>query len=251
MQNASGRYSRQVNLLATPLLQAALMPLRGCEAAPQLDLSLDQDLSSAPLIPLLELVRTTADIKPDEAAHLVDLAGGPQVLLARLPDELAWITPPQLLEVEDEDGEREPAVQAYVRVISEKGTDRFARRRRAALGANAGGGAPGEARGIRFPVAGRHALDGWRLQRQYPRERLPGPAQFAWNRAQARAIDRLVGAPQETGRTASLASLIRELNQRLDEAANPYLRMEPPRSAGVCSSTRRYVARFCAAAACR
>lgn len=213
-------------------LQAALMPLRGCEPVPRLDLSFDQDLSSAPLIPLLELVRTTAEIKPDEAARMVDLAGGPQALLARLPDELSWITPPQLLEVEDEDGERELTVQAYVRVISEKvQTDLHGdvvRLCELMLAA-----APQAKRAVSDSLlpdgtslmAGGYSVNSKRI----PRGNLPGPAQIAWNRAQARAIDRLVGAPQETRRTASLASLIRELNQRLDEAANLYLRMESPK----------------------
>ncbi|WP_404934597.1 hypothetical protein [Nitratireductor sp. L15S-10] len=213
-------------------LQAALMPLRGCEEPPRLDLSLSQDLSCAPLIPLLELVRTMADIKPDEAARLVDLAGGPQALLARLPDELAWITPPELLEAEGDDGERELAVQAHVRVISEKvQTDLHGdvvRLCELMLAA---------APQARLAVSDSLLPDGTPLMvggysfnsKRIYRERLPGTAQIAWNRAQARAIDRLVGAPQETGRTASLASLIRELNQRLDEAANLYLRMEPPK----------------------
>ncbi|KSV75587.1 hypothetical protein N185_17255 [Sinorhizobium sp. GW3] len=213
-------------------LQAALMPLRGCEAAPRLDLSLDQDLSNTPLIPLLELVRTTAEIKPDEAAHLVDLAGGPDALLSRLPDELAWITPPQLLEVERDDGGRELAVQAYVRLISDKiQTDLhgdIVRLCELMLAA-----APQARRAISdslLPDGTAMVVGGRSLNRKcIPRENLPSPAQIAWSRAQARAIDRLVGAPQETGRTASLASLIRELNQRLDEAANLYLRMEPPK----------------------
>lgn len=206
-------------------LQAALMPLRGCEAAPQLNLSIDQDLSTAPLIQLLEVVRTTGGIKPNEAAHLVDLAGGPQALLARLPDELAWITPPQLLEVVGDDGERELAVQAHVRVISETvQTDLHGdvvRLCELMLAA-----APQAKLAISDTLLpdGR-SVNGIRISRG----NLPGPAQIAWNRAQARAIDRLVGAPQETGRTASLASLISELNQRLDEAANLYLRMEPPK----------------------
>ncbi|MBX3488722.1 hypothetical protein [Parvibaculum sp.] len=213
-------------------LQAALMPLRGCEAAPRLDMSLDRDLSSAPLIPLLELIRTTTEIKPDEAARLVDLAGGSQSLLARLPDELAWITLPHLIEAEGDDTERELTVEAYVRVISETvQTDLHGdvvrlcelmlaaapQARRAVSDSLLPDGTP--------LMVGGSSVNSKRI----PRGNLPGPAQIAWNRAQARAIDRLVGAPQETGRTASLASLIGELNQRLDEAANIYLRMELPK----------------------
>lgn len=213
-------------------LQAALMPLRGCESPPRLNLSLDRDLSSAPLIPLLELVRTKAEIEPDEAARLVDLAGGAQSLLARLRDELAWITPPQLIEVEGDGGMRELAVQAYVRVVSETvQTDLHGdvvrlcelmlaaapQARLAVSDCLLPDGTP--------VMVGGHSVNGKRI----PRRNLPGPARIAWSRAQARAIDRLVGAPQETGRMASLASLIGELNQRLDEAANLYLRMEPPK----------------------
>ncbi len=232
LDNVSKLSLEAIDLETYHRLQAALMPLRGCEAPPRLDLSLDQDLSSAPLIPLLELVRTTAEIRPGEAVRLVDLAGGPQSLLARLPDELAWITPPQLLEVEGDDGERELAVQAHVRMISETvQTDlngdvvRLCELMLAAVPQ------------ARLAVSDSLLPDGTPLMvggysvnsKSISRKNLPGPAQIAWNRAQARAIDRLVGAPQETGRTASLASLIRELNQRLDEAANLYLRMEPPK----------------------
>lgn len=221
-----------MDLEAFHRLQAALMPLRGCESMPRLGQSLDQDLSSAPLIPLLELVRTTVEVNPDEAARLVDLAGGSQALLTRLPDELAWITPPQLLEVECDDGERELAVRAYVRVISET------------VQADVHGDVMrlcelmvAAAPQARLAIADSLLPDGTPLlaggvsinSKRIPRENLPGPAKIAWNRAQARAIDRLVGAPQETGRTASLAELIRELSLRLDEATNLYLRMEPPK----------------------
>jgi hypothetical protein len=213
-------------------LQAAMMPLRGCERSPQLDLSFSQDLSSAPLLSLLELVRTMAEIEPDEAVRLVDLAGGPQALLARLPDELAWITPPEMLEVEGDDGARLLAVQAYVRVISE-GVQSDLHGDVVRLCELMLAAAPQAKLAISdsllpdgTPVmASNHSINSKRI----PREALPGAAKIAWTRAQARAIDRLVGAPQETGRTASLASLIRELNQRLEEAANLYLRMEQPK----------------------
>lgn len=221
-----------LDLEAFHRLHAALMPLRGCEVAPQLDLSLSQDLSGAPLLPLLELVRTVAASKPDEAARLVHLAGGSEALLARLPDELAWVTPAQLLDVEDEDGVREMAVEAYIRVISDKVQpdlhEDVVRLCELMLAA-----APQAKLAVSDSIlpdgstlkAGGHSLNSKRIRR----DRLPGPAQIAWNRAQIRAIDRLVGARQETGRTATLASLITELNQRLDEAANLYLRMERPK----------------------
>lgn len=230
LDDASKLNFQAIDLETYHRLQAALMPLRGCEAPPRLNISLDQDLSGIPLISLLELVRTTAEIKPDEAARLVDLAGGSHALLARLPDELAWVTSPQLLEVKGDNGERELAVQAHVRVISEKvQTDlhgdvvrlcelMLAAAPRAKLAISDSllpDGSP--------LMTGDYSVNSKRI----PRKNLPGPAQIAWNRAQARAIDRLVGAPQETGRTASLASLIRELDRRIDEAANLYLRMEP------------------------
>ncbi|MER8855619.1 hypothetical protein NKH94_29235 [Mesorhizobium australicum] len=211
-------------------LQAALLPLRGCSKAPSLDLPVDQDLSVAPLLPLLEFIRTTWDIKASESGRLVDLAGGSLALLARLRDEIPWITAPRLVEIEGEEcGGREIAVEANVRVISDAVQNDLhgdvVRLCELMLVA-----AP-EARralsdtilpdGASLMVAG-HSLNSKRI----PRESLPSPARVAWNRAQARAVDRLVGAPQETGRTASLAQLIEELSQRLDEAANLYLRME-------------------------
>lgn len=233
LEDVSGLYIHHIDLETLHRLQAALMPLRGCSKAPSLDLPLDQDLSAAPLLPLLEFIRTTWDIKATESARLVDLAGGSLALLARLRDEIPWITAPRLVEVEGEDGGgREAAVEANVRVISDAvQTDLHGdvvRLCELMLVA-----AP-EARralsdtilpdGSSLKVAGQ-SLNSKRI----PRESLPSPARVAWNRAQARAVDRLVGAPQETGRTASLANLIEELSRRLDEAANLYLRMEKPK----------------------
>lgn len=232
LDDASNLNSQEVDLETYHHLQAALIPLRGCEAPPQLNLSVDQDLSSVPLITLLELVRTTAETKPDEATRLVDLAGGPQALLKRLPDELAWITSPQLLEVEGEDGTSSMAVQAHVRVISEKvQTDLHGDVvRLCELMLAAAPQAKLAVSDTVLPDGTSLMVGGYSINsKRIPRGNLPGPALIAWNRAQARAIDRLVGGSQETGRTASLANLIRELNQRLDEAANLYLRMEPPK----------------------
>lgn len=232
LDDVSSLDMRAVDLEGLHRLQAALMPLRGSSNAPSLDLTIDQDLSEAPLLPLLELVRTTGDIKPFEAGRLVELAGGSLALLARLRDELPWITPPRLVEIEGEDdGDPELAVEAYVRVISETvQTDLHSdvvRLCELMLSA-----APEASRAISDTLL----PDGTPLMarersinsKRIPRENLPGPARIAWNRAQARAVDRLVGAPQETGRTASLASLIEELVRRLDEAATFYLRMEKP-----------------------
>lgn len=232
LEDASGLDIHHIDLETLHRLQAALMPLRGCSKAPSLDLPIDQDLSSAPLLPLLEFIRTTWDIKATESARLVDLAGGSLALLARLRDEVPWITAPRLMEIEGEDGGREAAVEANVRVIADAvQTDLHGdvvRLCELMLVA-----AP-EARralsdtilpdGSSLKVAG-HSLNSKRI----PRESLPSPARVAWNRAQARAVDRLVGAHQETGRTASLAQLIEELSQRLDEAANLYLRVEKPK----------------------
>ncbi len=213
-------------------LQAALMPLRGCRAAPQFDLTIDQDLSEVPVIPLLEFVRTTEEVSPPQAARLIELAGGSESVLARLRDELPWITTPRLTQFEDEEtGVSELAVEGYVRIISETvQTDLHGdvvrlcelmlaaapEARRAVSDALTPTGDPLMVQGRSFN------------RKRIPRGNLPGPARIAWTRAQARAVDRLVGAPQQTGRTASLASLIEELARRLDEAATFYLRMEQP-----------------------
>lgn len=223
---------REFELEDVHRLQAALLPLRGCPVAPEFDLTINQDLSQVPVIPLLEFVRTTDEVSPPQAARLVELAGGSEALLSRLRDELPWITSPGLMDLEDEEnGDTEVAVEGYVRIISETvQTDLHGdvvrlcelmlaaapEARRAISDALLPTGSP--------MMLGDRSLNSKRI----PRGNLPGPARVAWTRVQARAIDRLVGAPQETGRTASLASLIEELARRLDEAATFYLRMEQP-----------------------
>ncbi len=212
-------------------LQAALMPLRGCEAPPQLHLSPNLDVTSAPLIPLLELIRTTAEIAPNEAVRIVDLAGGPRTLLGRLPNEVAWITLPQLVYIEDDDGTESLVAQGYVRIISEDiQTDLHGDVVRLCELMLAASQTICAVSDSLLPDGTPLMADGYSVNsKRIARENLPCPARIAWSRAQARAIDRLVGAPQETGRTASIASLIEELSRRLDEAANFYLRMEPPK----------------------
>lgn len=232
LEDLGGLDMRECDLEDIHRLQAALMPLRGCPDAPQLDLTINQDLSGVAVIPLLELVRTTEEVSPPQAARLIELAGGAEALLTRLRDELPWISPPRLIDFEIEEASGpEVAVEGYVRIISETvQTDLHGdvvRLCELMLAA---------APEARWAISDALLPTGTPLmlreqsfnRKRIPRGNLPGPARVAWTRAQARSIDRLVGAPQETGRTASLASLIEELVRRLDEAATFYLRMEQP-----------------------
>jgi hypothetical protein len=57
---------------------------------------------------------------------------------------------------------------------------------------------------------------------------LPTTARVAWTRAALRAVQRLVGAPNQSERIAALATAVSELASRLEEAAESYCRGEQP-----------------------
>jgi hypothetical protein len=60
------------------------------------------------------------------------------------------------------------------------------------------------------------------------RRALPSPARVAWNRAQVRALTRLVAAPSDTQRTTSLAAAVREIADWVRQAGDFYCRAERP-----------------------
>lgn len=209
-------------------LQAALMPLKGAASAPDFKLKIadDQDLSPADLIPFLEIVRTTRDIDPEQADRLVSAAGGEQALLDRLTAELPWVTI-QGLRLDGED----MAVEGHVHMISDEfQIDLHAEVvRLCELMLAAAGSASIAIADVILPDGRLFAVGDYRPNaKRIAREALPTAARIAWNRAQSRAIQRLIAAPQDTGRTKSLATSIVELSSRLDEAIVFYLRKDAP-----------------------
>lgn len=228
----SSLVNQKIDYDAYHRLQASLVPLRGCKTPPNINFSLHFDISTTPLIQVLELLRTASVVASNDADRILSVAGGSKALLERLPDELAWITRPKLLEVELECGGKELVVEGFVRVVSgDLQTNLHAdvvRLCELMLAA-----APEATRAVSdtiLPNGQSLVFNGHSCNRkQIARENLPAPAKIAWSRAQGRAIDRLVSATQDTQRTASIAMLISELNQKLDEAANLYLRMEKPK----------------------
>jgi hypothetical protein len=209
-------------------LQAALMPLKGAASAPDFKLKIadDQDLSPADLIPFLEIVRTTRDMDPEQADRLVAAAGGEQALLDRLAFELPWVT----IRGCRQDGE-DRVVEGYVHLISDEfQVDLHAEViRLCELMLAAAGSASIAIADVMMPDGRLFAVGDYRPNaKRIAREALPTPSRIAWNRAQSRAIQRLIAAPQDTGRTKSLASSIVELSSRLDEAIVFYLRKDQP-----------------------
>ena len=208
-------------------LIATLLPLEGCPTGPELTFSVDQNLFPLPLIPLLETIRTAHEVGLQFAQRLVDAAGGTDVLLERLYCELPWVTRPVFDETSDM-----PSISADVRVISDEHQPdvhgdvvRFCELMLAAAPAatlvksNAVFADGSPARIGDFTIA----------TKCIPRKNLPPPARVAWNRAQLRAVQRLVSASCETKRITAFANAIEELAKMLREAGEFYCRMETPK----------------------
>ncbi|WP_165191651.1 hypothetical protein [Caulobacter soli] len=205
---------------------AALLPLFGCGPAPDLKLDVTIDLTTLPLMTLLEFAQTVGALNPALAQTLIAEAGGTEVLLDRLYHEVPWITRPVL-------GEEEGAVcvSGDVRFISpEVQPDVHADVvRLCELMAIA---APQAQWIISRAIApdgqpagyGGHEIASKRMRRAA----LLAPTRIAWNRAQIRAVRRLVAAETQTGRTTALAWAVNELAGQLQEAADFFCRQEEP-----------------------
>ena len=226
-------FGRALELDVYHELIATLLPLKGCRIKSVTTIAIGlfnevRALSDVPLTSLLDTIRTAHEIGVQVAQSIVDAAGGADILLERLYNETPWVTRPLLGEV---DGKM--SVSGDVRVISDEAQPdahgdvvrlcelMLAAAPNAGLAISNAVSPNGRPAGIGdFEVATKRIL----------REYLPTSVRVAWNRAQLRAVQRLVGASQETGRTIALARAIEELETRLQEAGDMYCRMETPTS---------------------
>lgn len=215
-----------LDLRGTHELTAALLPIAGCKAPPDLSFLPEGSLTEAPLEDLLGLLATLRDVGLEPARSLVEAVGGTEALLDRIYRETPWVTKPV---VGESDGVR--CVTGYVRYVHPEAQPDL----------NAEVVRLCEAMAAAVPDAellisdallsngrpfgyGEYTPNSKRM----PRRALPAPARVAWNRAQIRSIHRLVAASTETARTTSLAKAIAELGTRLREAGDFYCRMEIP-----------------------
>lgn len=208
-------------------LLATLLPFSGCAKNPDLRININFGDSLFPLIPFLETVRTAIEVDSRHAARLVNVAGGSDVLLERLYQEMPWVTRPRLVEI---DGV--PGICGDVRMVSETlQTDIHADVvRYCELMLAAAPEAEIVVSNAIFPNGRPVGIGDYEVAtKRIPRKNLPPPVKVAWHRAQLRAVQRLVGAPRETIRTTDLANAIRELSTKLEEAGEYYCRMEIPK----------------------
>ncbi|TVO59455.1 hypothetical protein [Denitromonas halophila] len=208
-------------------LAAALLPIAGCKSRPTIrPLPKPDDLAEAPIKELITFLTTVRETGVEAARKLVELLGGTEALLERMFQEMDWVTRPALA---SKDGLC--CVSSYVRFIHPEIQPDLNDEVVRLCEAMAAVVPEAEllvsdvltADGSSFGLGG-EALHSKHLSRSA----LPAPARVAWNRAQIRAIQRLVAAPVETGRTTSLANAIVELESRLREAGDYFCRMEAP-----------------------
>lgn len=207
-------------------LSASLLPIAFAGPPPELVLHPQGELSDAPLVPLLEAIRTSREIGLDAAQELVAAAGGTDRLLERIWHETPWTTRPER-GVDD----RVPWVSADVRVVHpELQADVHGEVVRLCELLSAADPA------AELLISNAIAADGqpagfgeFRIAtKRMPRSALTPPARVAWNRAQLRAAHRLAGGGTETGRTAAIAGAVKELAEKVREAGDFHCRDERP-----------------------
>lgn len=207
-------------------LTAALLPIAGCKSPPSISCFPEGNLTEEPLKDLIALLTTLREVGLETAQDVVQAAGGSEALLDRIYNESPWVTRPVIGQ-----SEGTPCVTGYVRFIHpEVQQDLHAEVVRLCEAMSAV--VPGAELLISdalFPNGrpvgyGEHTFNTKRM----PREALLAPARVAWNRAQIRAIHRLIAAPTETQRATSLAQAIEEIGLKLRESGDFYCRMEVP-----------------------
>lgn len=207
-------------------LVATLLPLKGCPTGPELIFTPDADLSQLPLIPLLELLRTARELSLDYAVQLVESAGGTRSLLDKLHHELPWVMPALVSRVDGVtsvsgdvrfiSGEVQQDINAEVAKYCELMSAACPEAETVSSSAVFADGTPARLGDFQIAVK--------KIQRRH----LAAPARVAWNRAQLRAVQRLVGAKRETDRSTALAAAIDDAANQLQEAAELYCRMDAP-----------------------
>jgi hypothetical protein len=207
-------------------LVAVLLPLHGSTAPPPLTFGLKNDLSEVPLTEYLDVALAVRELRLDLALDFIEMGGGTAKLLDRLYHEQPWVTRPILKEVDgitvveghvlfmpkDVQPDTNGAVVRYCELMMAAAPS-ASRVICSALGPDGAPAGMGD-----FKIA----------TKDMPRKSLVVPARVAWNRAQLRAAQHLVGAPQHTERIRKLTQLINDSAERLNQAAEFYCRMEQP-----------------------
>ncbi|MFY8210797.1 MAG: hypothetical protein ACOVOE_16010 [Caulobacter sp.] len=211
-----------VDLATAHELAAALLPVHGARSPPTLSFTPDGDLSAAPLEEIVDLLETLRERDVGLADSLAAAAGGVAALLARVHLDTPWSTPPRL-----EIFEGQPAVHSNLFFIHPE-TQPDLREAALAYGRRLAAVAPETERfvcdvigadGEPFAI-GDHRLVSLRLTRRA----LTAQARIAWNRAQLRAVTRLVATGTDTGRATAVAGAIREIEVAVREAGDFYCR---------------------------
>lgn len=218
-----------LGLVEANRLAAALLPVFGATATEYLHVSCSTDLSTADLTLVLQRLEIAGARDRQLAVVLTLEAGGTAHLLDRIYREHPWATRPEL--GYDDSGARivtahlryvHPEVQPDANDAVVKLCDRLAAAAPEADFIVSSAIAPdGEPMGFGdLPLA----------TKRMPRRNLMASARIAWNRAQLRAIARLVATPTSTQRATDLANAIREVSDWVREAGDFYCRQETPGS---------------------
>jgi hypothetical protein len=208
------------------LFAAALVQVAGCRQPPAFVCELSGDATEVPLVPLLNTIRTLSELDVEMADAAVSAAGGTEDLLRRIYLETPWVTCPEL---GDEDGTL--VVTGHVRMIHGEVQDDIHGDvvRLCELMSAAAPRAKFLISQARFSDGSLAGYGDFAIaDKRIPRRNLPTPARVAWNRAQMRALNRLVAAPNLTERETALGGAIGELAQKLVEAGDFYCRKKMP-----------------------
>jgi hypothetical protein len=225
-QLANGFQLPPLNVRGLNELAASLLPMAGVKSPPRLDFHYDKDCSQVPLEELLDLLITLREFGEEYACSLVGMVGGTEALLDRIYYERPWVTRPILGE-----SNSQTCVTGYVRHVNDEVQPDLNAEVVRLCDAMAAAAPSAE-----ILISNVLLSDGtpYRYgdlefhQKRMPRRALPATARVAWNRAQIRAVHRLVAAPTETERTKALADAILDIGNRLREAGDFYCRMEVP-----------------------
>lgn len=209
-------------------LAASLLPITGATSPPRLNVQQEDDCRGAPLEDLLDLLATLREFGEEHARSLVSAAGGTEALLDRIYHELPWVTRPVLGK-----SNGQICVTSYVRLVHDEVQPDLNAEVVRLCDAMAAAAPSAEIfiSNVLFSDGTPYRYGDMEFhQKRMPRKALPARARIAWNRAQIRAVHRLVAAPTETQRTKALVDAIQDLGNRLREAGDYYCRMEVPGS---------------------
>jgi adenylate kinase family enzyme len=217
-----------VNLRSATALVATLLPLWRGDKPLYLRPNVEIEPNIKPLADALSLLAVLREIDVDVAQTVVDEMGGSEVLLTRICQERPWITQPETFQEDNVVG-----VKGYVRFIHSEVQPNLERDVFDLCTAMAA--AVPRAELIQSDVL---LTDGssFGYAEYYPHRKrmqrigVTTEARVACNRAQLRAIQRLVASPNESGRVKMLAEAIQELSVKVAEVGDLFCRKKAPDS---------------------